>query len=225
MKNPEIPLLELRKIQKSYSEGEQRLLVLRGICLAVYPGDFVAILGKSGSGKTTLLQIMAGIQAPDEGEVRTEGKTIGRGERARSSYRRLQVGLIQQDYGLMEELTVLENVELAIKMVRGRQDPRRMLERFGLIEKQNRYPRSLSGGEKQRTAIARALAKEPRILLCDEPTGALDRISGEMVMKELLQASLQGQTVVLITHDQEHAQLASHIYKLEDGRLEKWEKS
>ncbi|MCI8517901.1 MAG: ABC transporter ATP-binding protein [Hungatella sp.] len=225
MEDRRVPVLELRHISKSYRSGDQELPVLRGTDFLIRSGDFAVILGKSGSGKTTLLHIMAGILTPDEGEVWVRGSRLGTSERELRRYRREKVGLIFQDYGLIDELTVLDNIILAAKMVKDSRDPEALLARFGLSEKKNRYPGQLSGGEKQRTAIARALVKKPDLLLCDEPTGALDEISAGEVMKELSGVNNQGNTVVLITHDTDWSQAATDTYWLEDGRLLRWKQS
>lgn len=225
MEDKRVPVLELRHVGKSYGFGDQKLKVLKGADFVVRSGDFAVILGKSGSGKTTLLHIMAGILTPDEGEVWVRGRRLETSERELRRYRREKVGLILQDYGLIDELTVLDNVILAAKMVRDSQDPEALLARLGLSEKKSRYPGQLSGGEKQRTAIARALVKNPDLLLCDEPTGALDAVSTGEVMKELLDANHQGNTVVLITHDTDLTRTATDTYWLEDGRLLRWKQS
>lgn len=215
-------ILELTGVSKSYQSGIDRLMVLQDVDLAICKGEFISILGKSGSGKTTLLHLMAGITVPDAGSIRFQGHSIGISDCELRRYRRKHVGLVLQDYGLLDELTVYQNIQIAMKMTDYSLDMDTILKKLGISEKKNCYPWQLSGGEKQRVAIARALVKNSALILCDEPTGALDRVSGRNVINLLCDLSKEGHTIILITHDEDASRAASKRYYLQDGRLKSW---
>lgn len=217
-------ILEAKNIKKSYRNGEDIQSILRGVYLSINEGEMIVILGRSGSGKTTLLHILAGIQKPDSGILEIQGKVLGTSSKALENYRRTMVGLVLQEYGLIEELTVYENIWISAKLTGQMVEIERFLRQIGLEEKKKRYPNELSGGEKQRVAIVRALVKKPKILLCDEPTGALDRKNADQVIGMLRKTAEQGQAVVLITHNENYVKYADRVYYLEEGRLYPWKK-
>ncbi|MFH0910486.1 MAG: ABC transporter ATP-binding protein [Planctomycetota bacterium] len=225
MNNPpsDAPLVELRKIDKTFLDGGQRLEVLRGLDLAVYPGESVSILGRSGSGKSTLLHILGLLDPASGGEYLFRGKEVAAlPERARNRIRSLEIGFVFQHYHLLPELTVLENVLLPAR-VAGRGSAARaraLLASVGLSDRAGKKPRTLSGGEAQRAAIARALMNRPALVLCDEPTGNLDAATAGGVLDVLfaLEESAPA-TLLLVTHDQEVASRSGRTLFLEDGRL------
>lgn len=213
--------VEVRDCVKRYQMGETVVLANAGINFSVEKGEFVIILGPSGAGKSTLLNILGGMDVADEGEILVDGKDIARlDERARTDYRRYDVGFVFQFYNLLPNLTVRENVELAAQIVKGAQDPVKVLEQVGLSQRLDNFPAQLSGGEQQRVAIARALAKNPKLLLCDEPTGALDSQTGRQVLGLLLEASRKSKaTVLVITHNRALAPLADRVIEIADAKV------
>ncbi len=220
------PVLEVEDLWKSYPSGHGRLQVLSGITLRVMPGQVVAILGASGSGKTTLLHLIGSLDRPDAGSIRIRGCDVGAApEEERATLRNRQVGFIFQYHHLLAEFTALENV--AIPLLIGGADPglawRRAAEflaRVGLTERASHRPTQLSGGEQQRVALARALVAEPRLILADEPTGNLDRATGEGLYELLYSlARSGGQSWVVATHNEYLAGMADIRWRLEDGRL------
>ncbi len=213
--------VEVKDCVKRYQMGETVVLANAGINFSVEKGEFVIILGPSGAGKSTLLNILGGMDVADEGEILVDGKDIARlDERARTDYRRYDVGFVFQFYNLLPNLTVRENVELAAQIVKGAQDPVKVLEQVGLLERLDNFPAQLSGGEQQRVAIARALAKNPKLLLCDEPTGALDSQTGRQVLGLLLDACRKGgATVLVITHNRALAPLADRVIEIADAKV------
>lgn len=213
--------VEVKDCVKRYQMGETVVLANAGINFSVEKGEFVIILGPSGAGKSTLLNILGGMDVADEGEILVDGKDIARlDERARTDYRRYDVGFVFQFYNLLPNLTVRENVELAAQIVKGAQDPVKVLEQVGLSERLDNFPAQLSGGEQQRVAIARALAKNPKLLLCDEPTGALDSQTGRQVLGLLLDACREGgATVLVITHNRALAPLADRVIEIADAKV------
>jgi len=215
-----------RDVQMAFQTGEETYWVLRGIDLDIAEGTFQFLMGPSGVGKTTLLSILAGILTPTAGHVALLGRTITLLSKAEAAQFRLdQVGFIFQEFNLISALTVLENVELAfnLKGIRGkaaRRQARSLLEQVNLTNRAQQFPRSLSGGEKQRVAIARGLAGNPRIVFADEPTASLDSRNGQIVVNLLRQlAHEQHCTVLMATHDHRFTGLADRIIYLEDGRL------
>jgi len=223
------PLLEARGLVKRYRSGSKTLEVLRGVTLSVRRGEFVAVLGRSGSGKSTLLHLLGGLDRPAEGEVDYESKAVVRaGRRGSNAYRRGTVGMVFQAYHLLPELTALENVTVAAMLgggpvgwLRGREAARtramELLDKVGLADRATHRPAKLSGGERQRVAIARALMNEPAVLLADEPTGNLDAETGAGVMAVIEGLHGEGQTVVMVTHDEAIAERADRRVVLERG--------
>ena len=212
--------VEFRDVSKVYKMGEVEVAAVDGMNFAIEQGEFVVIVGPSGAGKTTVLNILGGIDVPTSGSIFLDGKDIARyGERELTEYRRHDIGFVFQFYNLVQNLTALENVELAAQICRDPLDARRVLHQVGLALRMDNFPGQLSGGEQQRVAIARALAKNPKLLLCDEPTGALDYQTGKAVLK-LLQNTCRktGQTVVLITHNQAFCSIADRVIHIREGR-------
>lgn len=228
MKIVGVKAVEATGLYKSFRLGrEKRMPVIRGISLSVEPGEYCAVTGASGSGKTTLLNLLAGFESPDRGSIRVFGKEIGREEEEYIEYRRKNVGFIFQSFCLMPELTVLENVEFPL-VLRGEKKKNRreraeaLVEALGLQNVGNHTPDRISGGQKQRTAIARALITGPRLILADEPTGNLDSVtSGEVI--ELLERIVaeERQTLIMVTHDEALAQRADRVLRVVDGRIER----
>jgi len=218
--------LRLRGVERRFREGEQVHSVLRGIDLEVPGGEFVALLGPSGSGKSTLLNLVAGIDRPDAGEIEVDGTPIhDMDERERTLLRRRRMGFIFQFFNLIPTLTVEENLLLPLELA-GRSGPedraraRALLEGVGLGGRESSWPDRLSGGEQQRVAMARAITHRPAIVLADEPTGNLDRQTGEMVLDLLVRLVREsGTTLIMVTHAEAMAERADRILQLVDGRL------
>lgn len=219
-------LLKGMKLYKTYDMGETKINALDGIDFEIYDNEFLVILGPSGSGKSTLLNILGGMDTVSSGELYYKGESLHeKTQKQLTQYRRDAVGFVFQFYNLMPNLTAIENVDLAREISNSSLDAMQMLERVGLSDRKDHFPAQLSGGQQQRVAIARALAKNPDILLCDEPTGALDTKSGEMVLEILKDfAENYGKTVVLITHNVSIADMADRVIHVRDGRIEKIEK-
>ncbi len=224
-------LLEAEGLYKSYRMGATEVSVLRGVDLAVKKNEFVAIVGASGSGKSTLLHILGALDKPDKGVARFENRDLSRmGSGELNKFRNKMVGFVFQFYHLLDELNVLENVFLpamAGKSVIGWLGSRiwakkragELLGLLGLSERASHKPYQLSGGERQRVAICRALMNEPRLLLADEPTGNLDSVTGNGILKVFEELNRAGQTIVMVTHDERIAQKASRIITLADGKI------
>ena len=213
--------LEIQQIKKHFGEGESRVDVLRGIDISIEKGEICVLLGPSGSGKSTLLNIIGGIETPDSGKITIHGETIGEmNEKNLTLYRRKHLGYIFQMYNLIPNLNIKENVEVGAYLSDNPLDVDDLLKTLGLYEHRHKLPNQLSGGQQQRTAIGRAVVKNPDILLCDEPTGALDTRSGEQVMELFAQLHSEGVTIVMITHEPEIARHAQRIVTIRDGRLE-----
>jgi putative ABC transport system ATP-binding protein len=217
-----VKFIEFRHLSKTFKTGEVKELVLKDINFTVDEGEIVVILGKSGSGKSTLLNILGGMDRATGGKVFVAGKDItAYSDKAVNLYRRDKVGFVFQAYNLISGLTALENVELGAEVCKNHLDAEKMLARVGLKEKSNSFPSQLSGGEQQRVAIARALAKNPLILLCDEPTGALDDANGKLVLLLLERINLTyNKTIILITHNNLIAPMADKVIILNNGRIE-----
>ena len=221
------PLVEIRNLAKSYRRGDQVVPVLRDISLDIQPGDFTALMGPSGSGKTTLLNLIAGIDKPDSGVLRVGGLDIAAlGEAELADWRAAHVGFIFQFYNLMPVLTAFENVELPLLLTAlSRAERRRRVELtlgvVGLADRMDHYPNELSGGQQQRVAIARAVVADPMLIVADEPTGDLDRVSAAeiLAMMQRLNAEL-GKTLIMVTHDAHAAQAAKALIHLEKGELQ-----
>lgn len=210
-----------RGLSKTYVMGEISVHALREIDLDIREGEFVVLLGPSGSGKSTLLNILGGLDAPTSGEARwRDHDLVNAGEAELTRYRREHVGFVFQFYNLIPSLTVLENVELVQEIAEKPFDPRAALALVGLTERLDHFPSQLSGGEQQRVAVARAIAKSPDVLLCDEPTGALDYDTGKLVLAAIARVNEQlGTTTVIITHNAAIAGMADRVLNLGGGRI------
>ena len=220
------PLIEVRSIDKKYLRGSEEIHVLRGLDLSVAPGEFLAFMGPSGSGKTTLLNLLGGLDRPSSGSVTVGGEEITRLSGGRlAAWRARHVGFIFQLYNLIPVLTAFQNVELPLLLTRlsrarRHQQVATALGLVGLTDRARHYPRQLSGGQEQRVAIARAVVTDPSLLLCDEPTGDLDRASADEVLDILVRLTREfGKTVLMVTHDPRAACRASRILHLEKGAL------
>ena len=215
--------LQISGLKKSFGSGENRTEVLRGLDFTVTKGEICVLLGPSGSGKSTLLNIIGGIDNADSGYIAINGeKTVDMDEKTLTQYRRKHLGYVFQMYNLIPNLTALENVELAAQICKNPLDAATVLKQVGLEDRMANFPAQLSGGEQQRVAIARALAKNPKLLLCDEPTGALDYNTGKSVLK-LLQDTCRntGTTVIVITHNQALTAMADRVITVKSGTVEK----
>ncbi len=219
--------ISFQQVVKRYQMGEVTITAADHITFEVDKGEFVIIVGPSGAGKTTVLNILGGMDSCDEGTITVDGSLIsGYSSRQLTTYRRYDIGFVFQFYNLVQNLTALENVELAAQICRDPLDAEDVLCHVGLGERLNNFPAQLSGGEQQRVAIARALAKNPKLLLCDEPTGALDYITGKSILK-LLQDTCrqQGMTVVVITHNTAIAPMADKVIHVKNGRVDRVERN
>jgi len=214
-------VLSAEDITKTYRMGEVDVQALRGVSLSLHPGELIVLLGASGSGKSTLLNIMGGLDVPTSGRVRyRQTELTGADERQLTSYRRDHVGFVFQFYNLIPSLTARENVELVTEIASQPMAPEEALEIVGLGARVDHFPAQMSGGEQQRVAIARAIAKRPEILLCDEPTGALDFKTGVLVLEVLERINRElGTTTALITHNAPVAEMAKRVVTLADGRI------
>jgi putative ABC transport system ATP-binding protein len=214
-------VFHVQGITKVYQMGEVEVHALRGVDLDLYRGEFTVLLGASGSGKSTLLNILGGLDTPTDGQVLYGARDLTRASnRELTRYRRYHVGFVFQFYNLIPSLTALENVAVVTEIARAPMQPRDALQLVGLGERLNHFPAQLSGGEQQRVAIARAIAKNPDVLLCDEPTGALDSKTGIVVLKALQRVNLElGTTTAVITHNAGIAQMADRVIHLADGRI------
>ena len=210
-------MIDIKGITKSFGS----LQVLKGIDLHINKGEVVSIVGPSGAGKTTLLNILGGMDSCDEGNVWLDGQNVSHfTARELTTYRRYDVGFVFQFYNLVQNLTALENVELASEICRDPLDPKATLESVGLGERLNNFPAQLSGGEQQRVSIARALAKNPKLLLCDEPTGALDSRAAQMLLETFRKMNHDmHSTILMVTHDAFSASYCSRILFLKDGKI------
>lgn len=207
---------------KYYHMGDQTIAASDHVTFHIEQGEFCIIVGPSGAGKTTVLNILGGMDSCDEGLVLLDGREVsGMSEKELTDYRRHDVGFVFQFYNLVQNLTALENVELASEICKEPLDPAQVMESVELSERMNNFPAQLSGGEQQRVSIARALAKNPKLLLCDEPTGALDYNTGKAVLK-LLQDTcvLTGMTVVVVTHNQAIVPMANRVIRMRNGRAD-----
>ena len=215
--------IEFDSVYKTYKMGEVTINAADGVTFNIEQGEFCIILGASGAGKTTILNILGGMDNCDDGKVRVGGDLINECDnKSLIEYRRFDVGFVFQFYNLVPNLTALENVELATQIGEKALNPVKVLERVGLGERLDNFPAQLSGGEQQRVSIARALAKNPKILLCDEPTGALDYNTGKQILKLLQDTSREsGMTIVVITHNAALAPMADRIITVKSGRVVK----
>jgi len=219
--------IELDDVKKTYTMGEVDIHALNGVSFNVERGEFVVVVGPSGAGKSTVLNLLGGMDSPTSGTMIVDGQRIDSfNERALTMYRRYDVGFVFQFYNLVQNLTALENVELATQITKKPFVPRDMMESVGLSERMFNFPAQLSGGEQQRVAIARALAKNPKLLLCDEPTGALDSKTGRQIMS-LLQGTCRdyGMTAIVITHNQSLIPIGDRVIHIKNGVVEKMERN
>lgn len=219
----EVMFLEIHNLKKSYGDGESRTEVLRGIDFSVAKGEICVLLGPSGSGKSTLLNIIGGIDDADEGYISIEcEKTADMNEKTLTKYRRKHLGYVFQMYNLIPNLNVKENVEVGAYLSDKALDIDDLLKTLGLYEHRHKLPNQLSGGQQQRTAIGRAIVKNPDILLCDEPTGALDYNTSKEILKLIQEVNQKyGNTVIMVTHNDAIKNMADRVIKLRDGQIRK----
>ena len=215
--------IEFKDVVKSYSVGDKKFDALSGVSFTIPKGEFVVILGPSGAGKSTLLNLLGGMDTVTSGSIVIDGENIEQyGKDKLTKYRAENVGFIFQFYNILPTLTVLENVQLVNDIVKNSQDAKSILQEVGLGEHMNKFPNQLSGGEQQRVSIARAIAKNPKLLLCDEPTGALDSQTGVEVLKLLKkQCSKEngGNTVIIVTHNALIAEVADRVIRVKNGKI------
>ena len=219
--------VEFKDVKKVYKTGEVEINALRDVDFEIEKGEFCVIVGASGAGKTTILNILGGMDTLTSGSVKLDGREISTlNKRQLTAYRRYDVGFVFQFYNLVQNLTAKENVELASEIVEHALDPVTVLKDVGLADRINNFPAQLSGGEQQRVAIARAIAKNPKILLCDEPTGALDYNTGKQVLQILQDMSRQkGATVIIVTHNAAIAPIADRVIHMHDARVSRIEEN
>lgn len=217
-------IVELKNISKIYKTGEKEFKALDNIDLSINKGEFVVILGPSGAGKSTLLNLIGGMDTPTKGTILIDEKDISKyNENQLSEYRAENIGFIFQFYNILPTLTVLENVELIRDVVKNGNNCKEAIKAVGLKKHMNKFPNQLSGGEQQRVSIARAIAKNPKLLLCDEPTGALDSKTGTEVLKLLKKQCDQNNgtnTVIIVTHNSLFAEIADTVIRVKNGKIE-----
>ncbi len=214
-------------VVKRYQMGEITLTAVDGVNFEIEKGEFAIIVGPSGAGKTTVLNMLGGMDSCTEGRILVDEELVsGYTAKQLTTYRRYDIGFVFQFYNLVQNLTALENVELAAQICRDPLDAKDVLEHVGLGERLNNFPAQLSGGEQQRVAIARALAKNPKLLLCDEPTGALDYVTGKAILKLLQDTCRQhGMTVVVITHNTALTPMADRVIHIKNGKVDQMERN
>lgn len=213
--------IEFRDVKKTYHVGEVDIHALSGANFAINKGEFIVVAGASGAGKSTILNILGGMDTCTSGEILVDDKRIDAlNEKQLTDYRRFDIGFVFQFYNLVQNLTALENVELATEICKDPLDPSTILDKVGLSDRKHNFPSQLSGGEQQRVAIARALAKNPKLLLCDEPTGALDYVTGKQILK-LLQETCrkQNMTVIVITHNLAICPMGDRVLRVKSGKI------
>ncbi len=214
--------IEFSNVSKTFTVGEVSIDALKDVSFCIEKGEIAVIVGASGAGKTTLLNILGGMDSPTCGNVFIDSENIADfNKKQLTRYRRRDIGFVFQFYNLIPNLTALENVELAVQICRDHMEPKSIIEEVGLKERSDSFPAQLSGGEQQRVAIARALAKNPKLLLCDEPTGALDYVTGKSILK-LLQdmGKSTGMTIVIVTHNSALCSMADRVIRVKSGRIE-----
>ena len=214
--------IELKNVKKEYIMGSVKIKAAHDVSFTVEKGELVVILGPSGAGKTTILNLLGGMDSATSGKIVVDGEDITSYKRKELiGYRRNSIGFVFQFYNLVQNLTALENVELAVQICKNPLDPATVLEQVGLKDRINNFPAQLSGGEQQRVAIARAIAKNPKLLLCDEPTGALDSKTGIKIL-DLLEKSCReiGMTTIIITHNAMISEIADKVIRLKNGTIE-----
>lgn len=218
-------IVKFENVSKIYETGDHVLKALDEVDLTLEKGQFIVILGPSGTGKSTLLNLLGGLDVPTKGKIIVDGTDISKlNSNQLAEYRAMKVGFIFQFYNLIPTLTVLENVSLVNEISKDHLDAKTMLDEVGLLDHINNFPSELSGGEQQRVSIARALAKNPQIVLCDEPTGALDSQTGVMVLRLLKSMCANyGKTVVVVTHNQNIAKIADTIIRVKNGKIKSYE--
>ncbi len=216
-----MPIVEFKDVTRVYTSGDHELRALDGVNLSLDEGKFIVVLGPSGAGKSTLLNLLGGLDSPTSGTILVGGQDISSySSDTLADYRASTVGFVFQFYNLIPTLTVYENVALVKQICPDALDPKDMIARVGLSDHLEQFPAELSGGEQQRVSIARALAKNPKILLCDEPTGALDSKTGVVVLKLLLSMARDfGKTIVIVTHNQNIARMADVVVRVKNGRI------
>lgn len=216
-------MIEFEKIDKEYHVGDQRVKALHNVSFHIKPGNLTIILGPSGSGKSTLLNILGGIDRPTHGKVRFDKSLVSDlNDHELTNYRRDKIGFVFQFYNLIPSLTALENVAIAAQLSGNGQHAKEYLQQVGLTKRLNNFPNQMSGGEMQRVSIARALSKKPKLLLCDEPTGALDSKTSMKIMKILQEISKSTETaVVMVTHNPKFEDYADRVIRLKDGQIER----
>lgn len=214
-------MISIRNIVKKYRSGSEEIAALGGVSAEIRAGEFTVILGPSGSGKSTMLNMLGGMDRPTSGQILINGEDISEfSEKKLTDYRRRNVGFVFQFYNLVENLTAYENVGIAAELNGKTETAANALKDVGLEKRMKSFPNQLSGGEMQRVAIARAVAKSPKLLLCDEPTGALDVATGEMIFELLKKYSQNNETaVVVVTHNPDIAEIADHVIRLRDGKI------
>lgn len=214
--------IKLKDVRKTYTMGEVTIRAVDGVSFSIDRGEFVVILGASGAGKTTILNLLGGMDQVTDGSIYVDGRDISRySKKMLTKYRREDIGFVFQFYNLVQNLNAVENVELAVEICKESADPVKMLKNVGLEDRIYNFPSQLSGGEQQRVSIARALAKKPKLLLCDEPTGALDYNTGKSILKLLSDTSKKyGMTIIVITHNSAIAPIADKVITVKNGRIE-----
>lgn len=214
-------IVEFKNVSKIYTSGDHELHALNDVSFTLDEGKFVVILGPSGAGKSTLLNLLGGLDRPNKGTINVSGNDISKlNDNELADYRASTVGFVFQFYNLIPTLTVYENVNLVSEISKNALDAKEMIGKVGLLDHLNNFPSELSGGEQQRISIARALCKNPKILLCDEPTGALDSETGIMVLKLLLDMAKNfGKTIVIVTHNQNIAKMANVVISVKSGKI------
>jgi putative ABC transport system ATP-binding protein len=214
--------IELKNVKKTYNMGEVVIKAVDDVSFSIEKGEFVVVIGASGAGKTTILNLLGGMDQVTSGGIIVDGNEIsGYNKKMLTKYRREDIGFVFQFYNLVQNLNAIENVELAVEICKNPMDPVEVLENVGLKDRTKNFPAQLSGGEQQRVSIARALSKNPKLLLCDEPTGALDYSTGKSILKLLSDTSKkQGMTVVVITHNSAITPIADKIITLRSGKVE-----
>lgn len=213
--------ITFEKVRREYRQGDVSIVAVEECSFDLREGELTVILGPSGAGKTTVLNLLGGMDSPSGGSIAVDGDNIHQyGKKELVQYRRKDIGFVFQFYNLIGNLTALENVELACQICPNSLDPKAVLEQVGLGDRMNNFPSQLSGGEQQRVAIARAIAKNPKLLLCDEPTGALDSVTGQKIIT-LLQKNCRemGMTTVLITHNSAIAEVAHRVIRMKNGKV------